>query len=314
MIRLLLPAYIVATLTAHASPAGSWRITASVEDPPFLFSSADGTATDTAAVQPAQAELKWHSWLTNLPSDWARFGRWSFRLERVPLIGAIAGMTGLLMATDKESYRLSDRFYSGSGAASYWSSFFADLGDGRSQFGLAGAFALYGVAAGDSRSLRTGSQLLEAVLSSGAVVQLLKHITGRESPFVATRPTGTWRFFPNQIEYHKKVPHYDAFPSGHICTSIATVTVIAENYPEVWWIKPVGYVLTGLIGVGMVNEGIHWYSDYPLGLMLGYAFGMIVSHPGGDMLASPAGTSGASFGLYPAANGRSIGLVLACSF
>ncbi|MBF8248870.1 MAG: hypothetical protein HW374_1670, partial [Bacteroidetes bacterium] len=40
-----------------------------------------------------------------------------------------------------------------------------------------------------------------------------------------------------------------------------TVIVISENYHEVTWIRPLGYVLTGLLGVGMVNNGIHWYSD-----------------------------------------------------
>jgi hypothetical protein len=31
----------------------------------------------------------------------------------------------------------------------------------------------------------------------------------------------------------------------------------------------------------MVNNGIHWYSDYPLAIVLGYTFGMIASHPEG---------------------------------
>src|SRR5664279_4126820 len=50
--------------------------------------------------------------------------------------------------------------------------------------GLAAAFAAYGFIAGDNRALRTGSQIVETILASGTVVQVLKHITGRESPFV----------------------------------------------------------------------------------------------------------------------------------
>jgi membrane-associated phospholipid phosphatase len=112
-------------------------------------------------------------------------------------------------------------------------------------------------------------------------VQVLKHITGRQSPFVSTKAKGRWDFFPNQIDYHKHVPSYDAYPSGHVTTTLATVIVIAENYPDIKWIRPLGYILTGLLAISMVNTGIHWYSDYPLALVLGYTFGMIASHPEG---------------------------------
>jgi hypothetical protein len=153
------------------------------------------------------------------------------------------------------------------------------FGDGKTQFGLAAALGIYGFAAKDGRALRTASQTVEVILACGSVVQALKHLTGRESPFVSTAPGGKWRLFPNQIEYHKHVPNYDAYPSGHVATALATVTVIAENYAEVGWIRPVGYTLVGLLAVAMGNTGIHWYSDYPLGLALGYSFGMLVAHP-----------------------------------
>ena len=96
-----------------------------------------------------------------------------------------------------------------------------------------------------------------------------------------TTPTGIWKILPNQIDYHRQVPYFDAYPSGHICTSLATVIVIAENYPDTKWIRPVGYTLTTLVGLGMLFNGIHWVSDYPLGLFFGYYFGMIAAHPEG---------------------------------
>ena len=122
---------------------------------------------------------------------------------------------------------------------------------------------------------------VQAVLASGAVVQVLKHVTGRESPFVRTTPLGVWKILPNQIDYHRRVPQFDAYPSGHICTSIATVIVIAENYPDVKWIRPAGYAFTTIVGLGMLSNGIHWVSDYPLGLFIGYYFGMLAAHPEG---------------------------------
>ena len=101
----------------------------------------------------------------------------------------------------------------------------------------------------------------------------------RQSIRIISSPTGKWILFPNQIEYAKHVPHYDAFPSGHIATALATLTVIAENYPEKTWIKWVGYPVIGSIAVGLVSTSIHWWSDIPLGMAIGYSFGMLVAHP-----------------------------------
>jgi hypothetical protein len=52
------------------------------------------------------------------------------------------------------------------------------------------------------------------------------------------------------------VPSYDAFPSGHVTTALVTVIVIAENYSDIKWFKPVGYSITGLLAISMVNKEI----------------------------------------------------------
>ncbi len=230
---------------------------------------------------PLLPELKWHSMFTNIPLDYSRFVSWTFRAERVPVIAGMTVLTAGLIATDNETWNASNAWYQGSRRTQTLSDIFVYIGDGRPQFGLAAGFAAWGFVAHDQRSLRTGSEMVEAILACGIVVQTLKHVTGRESPFVSTRAGGRWIPFPNQIQYAKHVPHFDAYPSGHIATALATVTVVAENYPEWGWAKPLGYSLVTLLGISMANTGIHWYSDYPLGLFLGYSFGLIAAHPGG---------------------------------
>ncbi|MFH1619189.1 MAG: phosphatase PAP2 family protein, partial [bacterium] len=105
--------------------------------------------------------------------------------------------------------------------------------------------------------------------------QIIKRSTGRESPSTASAPGGVWRFFPDQMKYSKKVSRYDAFPTGHLATGMMTVTVISRSYPENRLIKPVGYTLLSLLSFQMVNNGVHWISDYPLGIAIGYAMGNI---------------------------------------
>jgi len=154
------------------------------------------------------------------------------------------------------------------------------LGDGVTHLTIAGSFWAYGIIAKDFRARHTASQLAESIIACGIVVQVLKHITGRESPFAAEFPIGYWRPFPNQAEYAKHVPTYDAFPSGHLATAMATVTVIAENYPEKKYVRPVGYSLMGLLAYSMLNNGVHWFSDYPLSITMGYAFAKIAVNRG----------------------------------
>jgi membrane-associated phospholipid phosphatase len=256
----------------------------------------------------------WYDMFANIPRDWSRYYSITIRSENIPAILGMAGLTAALIVTDDETYRLSDKWYKGSRSVQHVSDFFEYLGDGRPQFGLAAGFGLYGLVANDSRALRTASQTVQAILACGIVVQTLKHITGRESPLVATTPTGRWQFFPNQIEYHKHVPSYDAYPSGHIATATATLTVILENYPETSaWLKPIGYTVVGLIGVAMANTGIHWYSDYPLGIAMGYSFGMLAAHPEGfDVSATDGG--GIRCEVSPMVSSSGTGVALVVSF
>lgn len=291
----------------QAQPADSTQSTA-----PMAADTSGFNASPSSSDQ--HPALKWHSMFTNLPGDWVRYSGEKLGTSNIPEFAGIAVLTAGLLMTDDATYEVSDRWYKNSRAVTDVSDFFVSLGDGKSQFALAGAFAAYGLLKDDQRALRTGSQIVQAVLASGAVVQVLKHMTGRESPFVRSSPTGIWRFFPNQIDYHKRVPAYDAFPSGHICTAMATVIVIAENYPETKWIRPVGYIISGLVGVGMVNRGIHWYSDYPLGLAIGYAFGMIAAHPERIMVGSGSSTTSTQLQIAPTVTEKGVGVTMLLSF
>jgi hypothetical protein len=256
----------------------------------------------------------WYSMFTNIPGDWVRTGQHTFRAGSVPTLAGIALLTGALMVVDHQTYDESRALTRQSETIHDASHIIIHLGDGRTSFGIAAAFAIYGLAGDDQRALRTASQTVEATIASGVIVQLFKRITGRESPQMSTARHGEWRPFPSWSVYNRHQPKYYAFPSGHMTTAIATITVIAENYPEATWIRPVGYSLATLMGVSLVNVGWHWYSDFPLAFAMGYAFGMAAAHrldwgtdDGND--ADPVG-----FRLLPGGTGAGPGLTLAFCF
>jgi hypothetical protein len=147
------------------------------------------------------------------------------------------------------------------------------IGDGTTELAVDASFYLFGLIKSDNRALRTSCELSEGILTVGLYVQILKHLTCRETPSRRSIEGGKWRFFASFEEYGSSVPTHDAFPSGHLATAMMTVTVISMNYPEYKYIKPLGYTLMAICGYQMLDYGVHWMSDYPLAIAMGYAIG-----------------------------------------
>lgn len=237
---------------------------------------------------------------TKFPSAYGEFFSRAFSKDALNEWAWIGVSTALLLYYDQEIYDETARFGrrvgigNGDNTETYFSvggypvfrgpsdlgSTMYYFGDGWFHMSIALGFYLSGEIRDDNRSLQTASQIAQGMLTVGVMTQTLKHITGHETPNYATVKRGRWRWFPNQVDYHKNVPKYDAFPSGHLATSMMTFTIIVENYPEVGFIKPLGYTMMTLLSFQMVNNGVHWASDYPLAVGIGYLFGKIAVENG----------------------------------
>jgi membrane-associated phospholipid phosphatase len=147
------------------------------------------------------------------------------------------------------------------------------LGDGWPNSLLCLGFFGYGVIGSDSKAVRTSYALAEGILTTTLITQAIKRTTGRTDPYETSVPGGVWRFFPNQVSYSHDQARYDAFPSGHVATLMMTVTTLSDSYPDNHYIKPIGYTLIALLGFQMTNIGVHWVSDYPLAIAIGYTVG-----------------------------------------
>ena len=254
--------------------------------------------------------------LGRAPADFGGFVSDSFKKENLPWLAAITASTLILIEYDQKIYDNTRRFGkklnissadktrtylkiggvslfrgpSDLGSAMYF------LGDGWISIGLFGSFEGYGLLKDDWRSARTAHELVEGLLLTGFTTEALKNVAGRETPSSATAPRGVWRLFPGLNQYMKHRTRYDAFPSGHLATAMMSVTVIADNYPEKKYIIPLGYSLVGLLSFQMVNNGVHWVSDYPLGLAIGYSIGKVIAAGGKTVVkqsasANPRGTA-----------------------
>ena len=152
------------------------------------------------------------------------------------------------------------------------------LGDGVFHASIAGGFLIHGLMYDNTKSMNVSSQIIESMFAGGLVIQTVKHITGRESPFTNTEHRGKWDVLPNQIDYHKNIPKYDAYPSGHIAAFTSTFTVLNANYPQYSnYIIGSGIFLGSVLMIEMMSREVHWASDYPLGIAIGYYAGDYVS-------------------------------------
>ena len=232
--------------------------------------------------------------LTNLPKDAAEIASVTFQKKSVKPLLWIAGSTVILLFADQsitngvqrfsrnidlhpeEDYKdvldmpLSKKNASLLKAPQNLNTALYQVGQGFPGLVIGASLFVYGKIHKDYRAISTANQLAESFILMGISTQLLKRITGRQSPSEATSSGGTWHFFPSFKQFQNHTPNYDAFPSGHIATLMSTITILSENYPEKKWIKPIGYSITGLVGYAMINNKVHWASDYPLALALGY--------------------------------------------
>jgi hypothetical protein len=245
---------------------------------------------------PAMAEekLPFSSAFNSIPATSKEGLSNSFSKEALPYWGVILGSTALLYEYDEQLYaeaqkkgkdwRIGNddntkpvislgtqdllRLPTDTGSALYF------LGDGWLHAGIAAGFMGYGSASENTKAYNTGIMLFHGMFVSTIFNQALKRSFGRESPEVSTSKRGSWNLFPSFNEYNSRTGSYDAMPSGHVMTATMTFTVISERYPEYRsFIYPFAGLWITALSFEMMNNGVHWASDYPLAIGMGYVFG-----------------------------------------
>ncbi len=275
----------------------------------------------------------------NVPLDVYQLGKTAFSKKNLPALGAIIAGTAALVLVDQHVTDAAQQFgrYIHLDASHKFqrlevfkvpimdvpgnlNAAFYFLGEGWPSILVAGSFYGYGLMANDYRALQTTSQLTEMFFTLAITTQFIKRISGRQSPFRAMEtadgvPGGAWAPFISPRKYQRDVSNHDAFPSGHLATAMATITILAGNYPDNKYIKPVGYSLMGLLGFAMLNNGVHWISDYPLAIAIGYTCGKIALSRGRQVIPKLSNDHGSTSSLMPVYFGTgSLGLSYRATF
>ena len=232
---------------------------------------------------------KFFDFITKVPHDFGLMGNMLIQKNNLIWFGASVGTAAALLPFDQQVINNSRCFgqqiglqenHTYSGPLKMFpkniNSGIYRVGNGFTALLVGGGLLVYGLSNDNYRAIHTSSELMEGLIASGLLVQPIKRITGRESPFIAEQngnKGGDWELFPSFKSYQSDTPTYDGMPSGHITTLMTTVMILSENYKEVKWIKPVGFGLMGLMSFEMLQSKVHWTSDYPIAIFMGYIIG-----------------------------------------
>ena len=215
-------------------------------------------------------------------------------LKAALLFGTVLAGTGILIANDEGIYENFKSYQSRHSWVDKVSPKITLLGDWGIDCGIAGLFFLSGVVIRDQKARDTGLMALETLLHTGFLVQVIKHLAGRQRPKVEHGKDhwfGPTAFFKRYSEGY--FSRYDSFASGHTISVWGLATVIAENYKNHFWVPLTCYGLATMVGLSRLTEDAHWFSDVFVGAVLGYAIGkMVVRNQNRRLQLSPAVTPG----------------------
>lgn len=191
-------------------------------------------------------------------------------------IGSGVVATAVLLGTDQGTYNTLRRVKRNSPWIRNTAPFVSDFG---SIYGAAivGAYAGFGLLAGNSKALETSYLAAESMLCSGIWTRSIKILTGRERPSATNNHShksgGKWSgplgFFGHKTDGNT-FSSYDAFPSGHTATAFSIATIFAGQYSSTPVVPVISYTMASLVGIARIIEDTHWASDVLIGGIIGY--------------------------------------------
>ncbi len=200
-----------------------------------------------------------------------------FSLKDWTLVAGFSVLTGYMIANDESIYERIKSYQKKNKWVDDLSPVITLLGDGNVSLGISALFYASGLVIKDKKAKDTGKLVLMSLIHSGIVVQLLKHLAGRQRPEAESGvdkwngPAGFFKRYKDNRDMF-----YDSFPSGHTITVWSTATVIAHQYNRSVIVPILSYGLATLSGLSRVTEDTHWLSDVFAGAVLGFAIGKFI--------------------------------------
>ena len=226
-----------------------------------------------------------------IPSLFNNFGEqviapFNFKTKQWLITGAAIGITAALLHFDNDIDKWARVQKQEHGWVNKSSLVITQFG---STYGISSvaAIGLLSAVFKKQKGVQTSLLATQALITSAAWIQLIKHFTGREDPsasYVYSKmPGGKWwgpfAQYDQDLPVYKSVSSFDAFPSGHTAAAFSIATVFASQYSNTKAIPIISYTMATLVGISRLTEHQHWASDIFVGGLIGYVCGkQVVSH------------------------------------
>ena len=157
-----------------------------------------------------------------------------------------------------------------------------------------------GLFSGHDPTRVTGRLLLESMLYSGIITDVLKVVAGRTRPY----------YTDNQWDFKgfKMTESSHSFPSGHATVAFSVSTILAERIGT-WWSRVLFYGTASLTAYARVLNNQHWLSDVVFGGLIGFGTSWFVLNRENEReksLIKKPKSGGSKISLYPSLNGLSL--------
>jgi len=129
----------------------------------------------------------------------------------------------------------------------------------------------------DTETKTAGSAVLQTMIVQAGYTTLLKGLTGRPDPIENGDPANKEdRTCGNSSDAEAFFVGGCTWPSGHTSSAFSLVSSLYAFYPEKKWIAYYGYPIALTIGLGMVEDDEHWFSDIVAGAFIGHIIGWTI--------------------------------------
>lgn len=259
----------------------------------FIYcQAAENAQTENPDAESTAGKKKVNTYISGFFKDEGEMWATPFRLDwkNLAIFSTVLVGAGVLVANDEGIYENFKLYQSKNPWVGTLSPKVTMLGDWGVDCGIAGLFFLGGLILKDRKARDTGLMAWETLLHTGILVQVVKHLAGRQRPKVENGLDywyGPGAFFKRYSQ--GSFSHYDSFFSGHTVTAWGLATVITENYKNHLWVPITCYGLATLVGLSRLTEDAHWLSDVFIGAVIGYAVGkMVVRNQNQRLQIAPA--------------------------
>jgi hypothetical protein len=177
-------------------------------------------------------------------------------------IGFIGGVTGLFISQDQAIKDIADKNHNN--VSDKILSIGEFYGSAKGLTIIPAGFYLTGLLLNNEEIRRTGRILIESLLISGTIVQVIKILTSRARPYMGK---GSYSFDPIKTNNN-----FNSFPSGHSVIAFTISSVLSERFNNIY--ASIGlYSLSSLTAYQRVYSNNHWFSDTFLAAVIGIVIG-----------------------------------------